>query len=267
MSSEPSQNVSAQLRKRVAALPGVDVETDDNHGRTRLIFTIPDLGTALRLEWPTVFILGGPALAIVISAIIQLVTDGAETAAQVTVLIFVAPVLLIMAFAVLYRRRKSRRVIELAKDVIVPGPWMLAHGGEHQFARGEIIRLQKVARRDTLTRLMHGHIVVETAFHRATFGGHLRDDELEVLWDFVRAVTGMETITIPLKRMVTFSVLVALGVAAATFFGVDAVMRVGPRPQLIHAFAALTVGTVIFGLMFGAWRRSQPTLDGHGGQA
>ncbi|MGM0557510.1 MAG: hypothetical protein ACQEVA_14090 [Myxococcota bacterium] len=261
MSSEPSQNVPQELRERVAALPGVDVETDGEHGRTRLVFTIPDLATALRLEWPTVLVLGGPALAIVISAIVELITNGTEAAAQITILIFVAPVLLIMAAAVIYRRRKSRRVIELAEDLIVPGPWMLAHGGEHEYKRADIIRLEKVARRDTLTRLTHGHIVVESAFQRATFAGHLKDEELAVLWDFVRAVTGMEAIKIPLQRMVTFSVVVGLAVAAATFFGVDAVLREGPRPQIVHAFAGLTVGAVMFVLLLGAWRRTRPTLE------
>lgn len=259
MSTEPRDENLRDLATRVAELPGVDVELDDDRA-ARAIFTIPDLQTALRLEWPTMAFLGLPALAIVISSIVQLISNGAETAAQITVLIFVAPVLLILAFVILYSRRKSRRVVELSPDVIGPGPWMLAQSGEHCYERGEIIRLEKVRRSDTLTHLSPGHIVVETAFHRATFGGHLRDDELDVLWEFVVEMTGLETITIPWKRMLVFSGLVGVLCAGATFVGADALLRSGPNPQLVHVFASLTVGAVAFGLTLGAWRRTSPTL-------
>ena len=232
----------------------------DEDASARLIFTIPNLRTALRLEWPTMAVLGLPALAIVISSIVQVVMNGPDTAAQITVLIFVAPVLLILAFAILYTRRKSRRVIELSEDTIVPGPWMLAQGGEHRYERREIIRLEKVLRSDTITHLTPGHIVVETPFHRATFGGHLRDDELDVLWEFVRETTAMDTIIIPWKRMLVFSGLVGVLCAGATFVGADALLRVGPNPQIVHVFASLTVGAVAFGLSLGAWRRNSPTL-------
>lgn len=247
------------LRERVSAIPGVTVEHDDDHG-VRLEFRVPDVAAALRIEWPTVTILGAPALAIIISAIVQIAGDGAGTAAQITVLIFVAPVLLILAFVLVYWRKKSRRVVRLADGVISPGPWMLAQAGEHVYARDEIIRLELVKRSDSMTRLTPGRIVVETAFHRATFGGHLRDDELELLWEFVTETTGMDQITIPWKRMVAISALVGLSGGAITFVAAGTLAGIDARPQLLHAFGSLTVGAVVFGLVLGVWRRQQPTL-------
>ncbi len=260
MPSPATDNEPQARRARVDELPGVQVEDDPDSERVRLVFTIPDMTTALKLEWPSVAVLGGPALAIILSSIYQLITNGSQTAAHVTVLIFIAPVLLILTFVILYWRRKTQRVIELAPGLLVPGPWMLAQGGEHQFARQEIIRFEKVARRDSHTRLMPGHIVVETAFHRASFGGHLSDDDLEVLWAFVQQVTEMKPITIPWERMVTFSAAVGIAAGAATFLAVDAFLRVGPDPRILDAFSALTAGAVVFGLMLGGWRRGQPTL-------
>lgn len=261
MTIASKQNVPEEgLRERVSAIPGVTVEQDDDRG-VRLEFRIPDVAAALRLEWPTVTILGAPALAIIISAIVQIAGDGAGTAAQITVLIFVAPVLLILAFVLVYWRRKSRRIVHLAEGIIRPGPWMLAQAGDHVYARDEIIRLELVKRRNTMTRLTPGRIVVETAFHRATFGGHLRDDELELLWEYVVEITGMEQITMPWKRMVGISVLAGLSAIAITFVVAGTFVQASPRPQLLHAFGSLTVGAVVFGLILGAWRRRQPTLE------
>lgn len=258
MTTQESQ--TDELAARVEALPGVAVESTEDGERTRLVFTVPDVATALRLEWPTLLVLGLPTLAIIVQSIIQLSQGGPDAPARITVLIFVAPVLLILAFVILYWRRKSRRIVELGEDVIVPGPWMLAQGGKHRFERSEIIRLQLVRRGDTITRIMHGHIVVETAFHRATFGGHLTDAQLDVLWEYVVERTGLESIRIPWKRILGFSTAVGLVAAGATFVGADALLRVGPRPQIVHVFGSMTVGAVVFGLILGAWRRQLPTL-------
>lgn len=264
MPSSAHDNEPQARRARAEELPGVQVEDDPDSGHVRLVFSIPDLSTALKLEWPSVAVLGGPALAIIISSIYQLITNGTQTAAHVTVLIFIAPVLLILAFVILYWRRKSQRMIELAPGLLKPGPWMLAQGGQHRFDRREIIRFEKVARRDSHTRLMPGHIVIETAFHRASFGGHLSDDDLEVLWAFVQQVVEMEPITIPWERMVTLSAVVGISTGTAVFLAVDAFLRIGPDPRIIHAFAGLTAGAVVFGLMLGAWRRRQPSIADRG---
>ena len=262
MSDDSSAHKDRTLAERVADIPGLELRLDDDSGFAELEFSIPDLVTALRVEWPTIATLGAPALALVIYSIYRVAVGEADAAALGTVLIFAAPVLLILGFIVVYWRQRSSRTVRLGEGSIQPEPLVATPDSPLTFTAENIIHLECVRRTDTITHLTQGYIVVESAFHRATFGDHLRDEELRLLWDFIEEWTTLPHLRLPLAKMISVSLLAGCACAAATFATVDSVLRVGEHPQLVHGFAGLTVGVLVFGLVLGGWRRSRRTLEG-----